>query len=315
MRRAGIRIVVGAALGALLVGLIACSPPTATPSATSAASAAPSASSGPAIPVLGTENFYADLLAQIGGARVKASSLLNDPNVDPHSYEASPQAAALVADAKLVIVNGVGYDDFMQKLLDASPKADRVVIEAQKVGGFADDVNPHIWYDPKTMPKLAEAASAALAQLDPANASFYAAQKDKYVAALKGIDDKIAQLKAKYAGAPIAFTEDVAGYQTEAIGLDLKTPEGFMHAIEQGTDPAPADVAAERDLIAGKKVKVLVYNSQVTSPITQQIHDLAEKNGVPIVGVSETIPPSFHTFQEWQLGQLSDLEKALAQGR
>jgi zinc/manganese transport system substrate-binding protein len=310
--------VVGTALGALLVGVIACSPPTAapttTPSGTSAASAAPSASSGPAIPVVGTENFYADLLAQIGGARVKASSLLNDPNVDPHSYEASPQAAALVADAKLVIVNGVGYDDFMQKLLDASPKADRVVIEAQKVGGFADDVNPHIWYDPKTMPKVADAASAALAQIDPANAAFYAAQKDKYIAALKTIDDKIAQLKGKYAGAPIAFTEDVAGYLTDTIGLEVKTPEKFMEAIEQGTDPAPADVAAERDLITGKKVKVLVYNNQVTSPITQQIHDLAEKSGVPIVGVSETIPPSFHTFQEWQLDQLDQLEKALAAG-
>jgi len=301
----GIAVVWGMVVA--IVGLVACTSP--------GASVSPGATSTAPIAVLGTENFYADLLTQIGGSSVRASSLLKDPNVDPHSYEASPQAATLVADARLVILNGIGYDDFMRKLLDASPKADRVVIEVQQVLGVADDVNPHVWYDPKAMPKVAEAASAALSKLDPANASAYAKQKDAYVLALQPLNEKIAQIKTKYSGAPIAFTEDVAGYLTNAMGLEVKTPGSFMKAIEQGTDPAPADVAAERDLITGKKVKVLLYNSQVTSPITQQIHDLAEKNGVPIVGVAETIPPEFHTFQEWQLAQMDQLEKALAGGR
>jgi zinc/manganese transport system substrate-binding protein len=264
------------------------------------------------MPVLGTENFYADLLAQIGGPRVTASSILNDPSADPHEYEASPATAKLVADSKLVIVNGIGYDDFMEKLLGASTKPDRVVVNVQDVLGVKDDVNVHVWYDPTTMPKVADAAATALARLDPQNAAYFSAQKDKYLAALKPVSDKISSLKAKYSGTPIAFTENVAGYLTEAIGLKVLTPPEFMEAIESGTDPAPADVAEERDLLTGHKVKALVYNSQVTSPLTEQIRDLAVKSNVPVVAVAETIPPGFKTFQEWQLAELDDLEKALA---
>ena len=277
-----------------------------------AAPAATTPSGGPAIQVLGTENFYADLLAQIGGERVTASSILNDPSADPHEYEASPAAAKLVADSKLVIVNGIGYDDFMDKLLGAATRPDRVVINVQDILGVKDDVNVHVWYDPATMPKVADAATEALSKLDPQNAAYFAAQKAKYLAGLKAISDKVGALKTKYAGSPVAFTENVAGYLTDAIGLKVLTPPAFMEAIESGTDPAPADVAAERNLITGRKVKVLLYNSQVTSPLTQQIHDLADRSGVPIVGVAETIPPAFKTFQEWQLAQLTELEKALA---
>ena len=268
--------------------------------------------SGPTIAALGTENFYADLLAQVGGARVKASSLLNDPNADPHEFEASPRAAQAVADSKLVIVNGSGFDDFMDKLLAASPRPDRVVIDVQDLLGRRDDVNAHLWYDPATMPKVADAATAALARLDPQNAAYFSAQKAKYLDALKPLNDKIASIKAKYTGAPIAFTENVAGYLTDAMGLKVLTPPAFMEAIESGTDPAPADVATERDLITGHKVKALLYNSQVTSPLTEQIRELAVSNNVPVVGFAETIPPAFTTFQEWQLAQLDDLEKALA---
>jgi zinc/manganese transport system substrate-binding protein len=274
--------------------------------------ASPSPSTSPAIPVLGTENFYADLLAQIGGSRVTAASILSDPSADPHEYEASPTTAKLVADSKLVIVNGIGYDDFMKKLLGASTKPDRVVVNVQDVLGVKDDVNVHVWYEPATMPKVADAATAALAKLDPQNAAYFAEQKAKYLAALKPLNDKIASLKAKYAGTPIAFTENVAGYLTDAIGLKVLTPPKFMEAIESGTDPAPADVAAERDLITGHKVKALLYNSQVTSPLTQQIRALAEQSNVPVVAVAETIPPTFKTFQDWQLAQLDELEKALA---
>ncbi|HYK97165.1 MAG TPA: zinc ABC transporter substrate-binding protein [Candidatus Acidoferrales bacterium] len=312
-------------LGTLAVGaVVACAAP-AAPSTTATgapaaqnttapgAPAAPTAT-GPVINVLGTENFYADLLSQIGGSQVKATSILNDPNADPHEYEASPAAAKAVADASLVVVNDVGYDDFMQKLLSGADKPDRIVINVQQTLRLADDVNPHVWYDPGTMPKVADAVVAGLTKLEPQNAAYFKANEQKYLTAIKAIDDKIAALKAKYSGVPIAFTEDVAGYMTDAIGLKVLTPEGFMHAIEQGTDPAPADVAAERDLITGHKVKVLVYNSQVTSPVTQGIHDLAQQNNVPIVGVAETIPTEFKTFQEWQLAQLDALEKALAKG-
>ena len=285
-----------------IVALGACGP-TASPS--------PSGSEAP-IAVLGAENFYADLLTQIGGSRVTASSILNDPAADPHEYEANPATAKLVADSKIVIVNGIGYDDFMDKLLGASTKSDRVVINVQDLLGVKDDANVHVWYDPATMPKVAEAATAALAKLDPQNAAYFSAQKTKYLDGLKTVNDKIASLKAKYPGAPIAFTENVAGYLTDAIGLKVLTPPAFMEAIESGTDPAPADVAVERDLLTGHKVKVLMYNSQVTSPLTEQIRELAVSSNVPVVPVAETIPPTFKTFQDWQLAQLDDLEKALA---
>lgn len=288
------------ALVALVVVIGACGPATAPPAA------------GAPIAVLGAENFYADLLAQIGGSRVAASSILNDPSADPHEYEASPAAAKLVADARVVIVNGIGYDDFMDKLLGASTKPDRIVISVQDILGVKDDVNVHVWYDPATMPKVAEAVAAALAKLDPQNAAHYAEGKAKYLAALKPVNDKIAALRTKYADAPVAFTENVAGYMTDAIGLKVLTPSAFMEAIESGTDPAPADVAAERDLLTGRKVKALLYNSQVTSPLTEQIRELATKSNVPVVAVAETIPASFKTFQEWQLAQLDELEKALA---
>jgi zinc/manganese transport system substrate-binding protein len=275
--------------------------------------AGPSSSGAPgAIPVLGTENFYADLLAQIGGAKVTVSSILNDPNSDPHAFEASPQTAKLVADAKLVVVNGVGYDDFMDKLLGASTKPDRVVLNVQEILKKADDDNAHVWYDPATMPAVAEAVTAALSRLDPQDASYFADQKTKYLAALKAIDDKIAALRAKFNGTPVAFTEPVAEYQASAIGLVVRTPLGFMRAIEQGVDPAPADVAAERDLLTGRKVKALLYNSQVTSPLTTDIHDLAVASSVAVVGVAETIPPQFKTYQEWMLAQLAELETALS---
>jgi zinc/manganese transport system substrate-binding protein len=186
------------------------------------------------------------------------------------------------------------------------------VIKVQDVLGVKADVNVHVWYDPATMPKVADAAAAALARIDPQNAAYFSEQKARYLAALKPVDDKIAALKARYAGAPIAFTENVAGYLTDAIGLRVLTPRAFMEAIESGTDPAPADVAAERDLLTGRRVKALLYNSQVTSPLTEQIRDLATKSNVPVVAVAETIPPSYKTFQEWQLAQLDELERALA---
>jgi zinc/manganese transport system substrate-binding protein len=309
-------------IGMAVLLIAGCSTAASSPTAAGSSSGAPTpteggptlAQGGPPLSVLGTENFYADLLSQVGGSRVQVTSFLNDPNADPHEFESSPQDAAIVADARLVIVNGLGYDAFMQRLLGASPNADRLVIDVQQLLGLGDDVNVHIWYDPATMPKVAAAAADALAKIEPANAAYFAAREQAYLASLKPIADKIAELKATHAGTPIAFTEDVAGYLTAAIGLDLKTPVGFMKAVEEGTDPAPADVAAERDLFTSKSVKVLLYNSQVTSPTTQQIHDLAQQNGIPIVGVAETIPPQYHSFAEWQLAQLDALGQALAEG-
>ena len=296
------------------IGLGACSalpaPSSAAPATADLGGPSPAGSAAP-IAVLGTENFYADLLGQIGGARVSATSLLNDPNADPHAFESSPQDAALVADARLVIVNGLGYDAFMDKLLGASPSSNRIVISVQQLLGLADGSNAHIWYDPATMPAVAAAVTTALDGIEPANAFYFNARKALYLASLQPVATKIAAMKTQFGGVPVAFTEPVAGYLAGAIGLRDMTPEGFEKSIEDGTDPAPADVAAESDLLTGKQVKALLYNSQVTSPITNRMHDLAVANGIPVVGVAETIPAAYSDYVSWQLGQLDQLEQAL----
>ncbi|HLY12793.1 MAG TPA: zinc ABC transporter substrate-binding protein [Candidatus Limnocylindrales bacterium] len=297
-------------------GLAACapaSPASPVPTVPPLGGPSPAGSAAP-IPVLGTENFYADLLAQIGGARVTATSLLNDPNADPHAFESSTQAALAVADAQLVIVNGLGYDAFMDKLLAASPSSSRSVINVQQLLGLADGANAHIWYDPATMPAVAAKVAAALDAIDPGNAFYFNAREALYVASLQPVTAKIAAMKTHFGGTPVAFTEPVAGYLAAAIGLRVLTPEGFQKSIEDGTDPAPADVAAESDLLTGKQVKVLLYNSQVTSPITTQMHDLAVANGIPVVGVAETIPAAYSDYVSWQLGQLDQLDQALGGG-
>lgn len=280
------------------------------------ASAPASASGGTgSIAVLGAENFYADLLTHVGGDRVTATSILNDPNADPHAFESSPQTAAAVADARVVIVNGLGYDAFMDKLLAAAPDPTRVVINVQQLLGLPDDANAHVWYHPGTMPAVAHAVAGALSELDPASAADYATREQAYLATLAPLTARIASLKSSIGGLPVAFTEPVAGYLTTALGLRVLTPEGFQKAVEDGTDPAPADVATERDLLTGHQVKALLYNSQVVTPLTQQIHDLAVSSGIPVVGVAETMPPGSGSFAAWQLGQLDKLARALGGGQ
>ena len=284
----------------------ACSGPAGSPAS---ASNQPSGS-GP-MAVLGAENFYADLLAAVGGDRVTSTSILNDPNADPHAFESSPATAAAVADARLVIVNGLGYDAFMDKLLAAAPDPSRVVIDVQQLLGIANDANAHVWYDPATMPAVAHAVADALSRLDPVHSADYAEREQAYVGTLAPLAARIASLKALVAGMPVAFTEPVAGYLAAALGLRVLTPDGFQRAIEDGTDPAPADVAAERDLLTGHRVRALLFNSQVVTPLTQQMQDLAVAAGVPVVGVTETMPPGSSSYAAWQLGQLDALALAL----
>jgi zinc/manganese transport system substrate-binding protein len=263
-----------------------------------------------AITVTGAENFYADLLHQLGGSKLKIYSFLSDPSADPHQYESNSSNARAVADSRLVIENGLGYDTFMQKLLAASPKSDRVVINVQDLVGAGEGANPHLWYDPTVMPRVARVAAEALARIDPGNAKRYSANLATFNASLKPINDEVASLKQRYAGAPIAFTEPVFAYMSDAIGLTVKSPPEFMKAVEEGNDPPAGAVAQEQDLITGPQVKTLMYNSQTVTKVTSNIKDLAVKNRVPVVGVAETTPPG-KSFQDWQLSTLKELETAL----
>jgi len=263
-----------------------------------------------AVTVTGAENFYADVLHQIGGSYLKVYSFISDPTADPHLYESNATDARAVADSKLVIENGLGYDSFMDRLLRASRDPNRVVINVQKLIGAQDGDNPHVWYDPGVMPQVARAVYAALVQLDPAHAAAYTASLATFLDSLRPLNDEIASLKQRYANVPVAFTEPVFGYMADALGLRVKSPREFMKAVEEGNDPPSAAMAAEQDLITKHQVKALVYNSQTPTRVTTNIKDLATRKGIPVVGVTETEPPG-KTFQEWQLSQLKDLERAL----
>lgn len=260
------------------------------------------------------ENFYGDLVSRVGGDLVSVSSILSDPNVDPHSYESSLQNAQAIADATLVVENGLGYDAFVDNLVGASPRSDRKVVNAQHLLGLGDGVNPHIWYDPDTMPKVARAVADALEGLAPASKPTFEANLKSYLDSLAPLTAKIAEIKVRYPATPVAYTEPVPGYLLAALAFRVLTPAGFARSIEGGTDPAPADVAAESDLLTGHQAKLLLYNSQATSPVTESIKSLASRSGVPVVGVSETMPAA-RSFVDWQLGQLNAIEAALGGGR
>jgi zinc/manganese transport system substrate-binding protein len=180
----------------------------------------------------------------------------------------------------------------------------------QQLLGLADGSNPHVWYDPGTMPKVARAVADALEKLKPDAKTAIEANLKTYLDSFAPLAAKIAALKSKYPATPVSYTESVPGYLVTALGWQSLTPSGFAKAIEDGTDPAPADVAAEQDLLTGHKVKLLLYNNQATSPVTTSVKSLAQQSGVPVVGVSETMPTD-KSFVDWQLAQLGAIESAL----
>ena len=206
----------------------------------------------------------------------------------------------------------MGYDDFMDKLLAASPNPSRVVLNAADVMQISgQDANPHIWYDIAKIPAVASGIADQLGKLDPADAATFTANAKTFNDSLAPINAAIANIKAKYPGAPVGYTERVPGYLVEAAGLTLATPASFAQSIEDGNDPSPADNAAMDAALTDKKIKVLLYNGQVTSPATDAVKQLAQKSGVPVVGVTETLPPTDKDFQDWQLRQINELTTAL----
>lgn len=264
------------------------------------------------INVVGVENEYADVISQIGGKFVKVQAIETDPNTDPHTFEASPSVAKQIAAAGLIVVNGVGYDDWADKIMSATPRPNRKVINVQKLLGLPDDTkNPHLWYDPKTMPAVAKAVADGLAELKPSEASYFHASADKFVASLQPWTAAIAAFKAKYENTPIATTEPVSDYLLQAMGFNLMTPFSLEKAIMDGTDPSPQDVTTQNDLFASHKVQVFAYNQQVTDALTKSFLDAAKKAGIPVVGVYETMPAPGYNYQSWMLAEVAALQKAV----
>lgn len=273
-----------------------------------------SGSSAPGHPVdvVAAENFWGNITKQIGGDHVNVTSVVSGPNADPHLYESDARTAAAISKAQLVIVNGLGYDDFMGKLLSASPNRGRKVLTAADVMQISgSDSNPHIWYDIDKIPAVSSAIATQLGALDPANAPSFTSNAKTFSDSLAPIDAAIANIRTTHAGAPVGYTERVPGYLLDAAGLKLATPATFAQAVEDGEDPSPADNSAMDAAVKAKAIKVLLYNAQVTSPATDAVKALARQGGIPIVGVTETLPPTDANFQAWQLRQVNELTAAL----
>lgn len=269
----------------------------------------PAAAADGKVAVVAAEYTYGDIAAQIGGDKVAVTSLISNPAQDPHLFEASPTAARALADAQVAIVNGADYDAWMEKLLAAAPRPGRSVVSAAALMGKKPGDNPHLWYDPATMPRVAEAVAAALTKADPAHAADYATNLDIVLGSLKRIDARAAVLRGKYKGLPVTATEPVFGLMTQAIGL-VDRNERFQVAMMNDTEPTAHDLAEfERDL-KERRVKALIYNAQVSEALTTRLRDIAKSSKVTVVPVTETLPAGMH-FQDWVLSELDALDKAL----
>jgi zinc/manganese transport system substrate-binding protein len=270
------------------------------------------ASSAMVINAIGAENEYANVLGQIGGHYVHVSSILNNPNTDPHTFEASPQIAQEVSSADLIVQNGVGYDNWITRVESASPNAKRKVIVVQKLLGLPDSTpNPHLWYDPTTMPAVARAMAADLSALQPAHKAYFQANLTRFDSSLTPWLNAIAQFKATHPGTLAATTEPVADYLLTAMGIRNLTPFTFQADIMSGTEPAPQDIALENGFFSKHMVQVFAYNQQVTSALTGSIRQNAIKGGVPVVGVYETMPTPGYDYQSWMLAEVNAIEKAV----
>ncbi|PLZ00839.1 cation ABC transporter substrate-binding protein [Burkholderia sp. WAC0059] len=264
------------------------------------------------VPVVAAENFYGDVVRQIGGAHVAVTSILSNPDEDPHLFEASPKTARALQHARVVVYNGADYDPWMDRLLSVSPGANRTTIVAAALVGKKSGDNPHLWYDPRTMPAVARAVDAALDAADPAHRDDYDANLASFLASLEPLDAKVAALRARYAGVPVTATEPVFGYMAAAIGLDMRNLS-FQIATMNDTEASASDIAAfERDL-RERRVRVLIYNSQATEALTKRMLELARQSHVPAVSVTETEPAGTN-FQHWMLAQLDALDAALTGG-
>jgi zinc/manganese transport system substrate-binding protein len=270
------------------------------------------AGSSGAVVAIGAENEYANVISQIGGKYVTVSAIESNPNTDPHSFEASPSVASAVSTAQLIVQNGIGYDTYMNKIESSAPNSDRKVIIVQQLLGLPDSTpNPHLWYSPTTMPAVARAIAADLSKLRPAHAAYFAANVTKFDKSLQPWFTAIAQFRSAYPRTPVAVTEPVGDYLLQAVGAKIMTPFGLQADIMNGVDPSPQDVSLEDSLFAQHKVKVFVYNQQVTDSLTASFLAAARRAGIPVVGVYETMPTPGYTYQSWMLAEVNALRKAV----
>jgi zinc/manganese transport system substrate-binding protein len=262
------------------------------------------------IPIVAAEGFYCEVAIAIGGDRVAVETVAISPDADPHDFSPPPSVARSVADARLVIMNGADYDHWMEHLLEASGDDDRIVLDVGALVGAQEGGNPHLWYDPRAVPALAGALTAALSAEDPEGAAQYQSRFNDYAASLDELNTRIATIRVRFAGTEVAASEPVFGLMADALGLKMLGEE-FQHAIMNETEPSARAIAEVEDDLRSGRAKVLFYNSQVVDPLTERLLAVAEEAGVPVVAVTESMPAGA-TYVGWMLDQLDATAKALA---
>jgi zinc/manganese transport system substrate-binding protein len=271
----------------------------------------PASCPGPVTHVIAVENQYGSLVSRLGGQGVRFKSIITNPDADPHEFQTNAQVVHDYQAAQLVVENGLGYDDWSDKILETVAKKPKVVSAGEVLGLKAGD-NPHVWYDPNAIDRICQAITAALKELNPAGTAYFDARARDYAGRLAPYHEAVAHIRKRFAGTPVGATESIFVPMAQATGLDLISPPGLMNAIAEDASPSVQDVALFQQQIREKKIKVLVYNNQTSGNLTSQLREMAEKASIPVVGVSETLAPADATFEGWQISQLRALEDALA---
>jgi zinc/manganese transport system substrate-binding protein len=261
--------------------------------------------------VVAGENFWGSVASQLGGRHVNVTSIVSDPNADPHQYVASASDARVFATAQYVILNGAGYDDWGKQLLDANLVSGRKVLTVAKLLGKKGGDNPHLWYNPEYVEGVANQITKDYDSLDPKDSAYFTQQRAAFETALDPYHQRLKEIKSTFAGRKVGATESIIVYMADYLGLDLISPPDFMDAIAEGNDPPADSVVTFEQQIEQKQISVLVFNEQTVTPLTDHLKVLAAAQNIPLVSVSETIQPPDITFQDWQVGQLVQLQNAL----
>jgi zinc/manganese transport system substrate-binding protein len=281
-------------------------------STSSPTSADTPASSGKTIQVVAAENFWGSIASQLGGDHVKVTSIISNPDADPHDYEPTAADARTVAGAQFTIVNGIGYDAWADKLLAANPTDGRTDLKVGDLVGIQPGGNPHRWYSPANVRQVIDQITTDYKSLDPADAADFDKLKTTFVDQTLGTYNQlITDIKTKYAGTPIGASESIVSPLAEGLGLKMLTPDTFLSAISEGTDPTAKDKSLIDQQIAGKQIKIYIYNSQNSTPDVAAQVKAAEAKGIPVATVTETPTPAGVSFQDWQVRQLQGIQQAL----
>ncbi len=292
----------GAALAAALLALTACG---------SGDTDAPAAADGK-VAVVASTNVWGSVVRAVGGDAVSIHSIIDDPSADPHSYESKPADVAALAKAKLVVFNGGGYDDFFTKLIGDSGADAAKQVDAFALSGKADGVNEHVWYDLPTVKKVAAKIVVELSAAAPDKSDEFALNASKFDEQVDALAATVTKLGTDHPGTKVVVTEPVPHYLLEAAGIADATPAEFSEAIENETDVPVAALTETTGLITGKQVNALVNNTQTENSVTQQLVSGAGTAGIPVVGVTETLPAGVSGYLDWMTKQVDELSAALA---